>query len=133
MDCTTYRSKNGICASAGWIFYKGSTENDNSASDNEKPQITHRLEDFWIGKTPVTVSEYVAFSVDNNNIYRNDDEERTVVARHEMYLEMFGGPGTKSSASVGCYRLVESNGQLPLGQYKTCPGTLELIIACYLH
>jgi formylglycine-generating enzyme required for sulfatase activity len=42
-------------------FLMGSTDDDKQAEDNEKPQHTLELPDYFIGKYPVTNAEYQAF------------------------------------------------------------------------
>jgi formylglycine-generating enzyme required for sulfatase activity len=49
-----------VCIPAG-TFLMGSADGDKDASDHEKPQHKVHLEEYWIGKTPVTNAQYSAF------------------------------------------------------------------------
>jgi formylglycine-generating enzyme required for sulfatase activity len=55
-------------------FRMGSGDDDKDAYDDEKPQHTLRLEEYWIGKHPVTVAQFAAF-VDASG-YRTTAEEQ---------------------------------------------------------
>ena len=54
-------------------FLMGSTDEDPYVTDDEKPQHTVYLSAFYIGKQPVTVSQYRAFTQENS--YKTDDED----------------------------------------------------------
>ena len=55
-------------------FLMGSADAEKEAYADEKPQHRVRLEEYWMGKTPVTVAQFAAF-VDASN-YRTTAEEK---------------------------------------------------------
>ncbi len=54
-------------------FLMGSSDTDQFAGDSEKPQHTVYLPAFYIGKHPVTVSQYRAFT--QENAHKTDDKD----------------------------------------------------------
>jgi formylglycine-generating enzyme required for sulfatase activity len=54
-------------------FLMGSTDEDRNAGENEKPQHTVYLSDFYIGKNPVTVAEYQTFIQESQ--YKTSDAD----------------------------------------------------------
>jgi formylglycine-generating enzyme required for sulfatase activity len=53
-------------------FLMGSADNDASAKDDEKPQHRVNLQEFYLGKYPVTQEQYQAIMVDNPSHFENN-------------------------------------------------------------